>query len=93
MRHAFLMIAHSNWKQVAAFVSAIDTDRCDFFIHVNKNVCLTEEIIKMVEQSAKKSKVYFVKRIPIIWGGQGYAKLQFFCLKKHIKGINTIIIT
>ena len=78
MRHAFLMIAHSNWKQVAAFVSAIDTDRCDFFIHVNKNVCLTEEIIKMVEQSAKKSKVYFVKRIPIIWGGRDMRSFNSF---------------
>lgn len=78
MRHAFLMIAHSNWKQVAAFVSAIDTDRCDFFIHVNKNVCLTEEIIKMVEQSAKKTKVYFVKRIPIIWGGRDMRSFNSF---------------
>lgn len=82
MRHAFLIIAHSNWKQVAAFVSAIDTDRCDFFIHVNKNVCLPEETIKMVEQSATKSKVYFTKRIPVIWGGAGICEASILLLEE-----------
>ena len=82
MKHAFLIIAHNNWKQISEFIAAVDTFKCDFFIHVNRNVPIDIDTIKFVEQSAQKSKVYFTKRVPIIWGGTGICEASLVLLEE-----------
>ena len=38
MKHAFLIIAHNNWDQLKRMIEAMDSDLCDFYIHVNSKV-------------------------------------------------------
>ena len=38
MKHAFLIIAHNNWDYLKQVIETLDSDLCDFYIHVNTRV-------------------------------------------------------
>lgn len=81
MKHAFLIIAHNNWNQLCRFIKVIDSEKCDFFIHVNSKFNLQKETIDAVMLSAEKSKITFSERIPITWGDFGICEASMILLK------------
>lgn len=81
MKHAFLIIAHNNWNQLCRFIKAIDSEKCDFFVHVNSKINLQKETVDAVMLSAEKSKITFSKRIPITWGDFGICEASMVLLK------------
>ena len=60
MRHAFLIMAHSNFSVLKSLISQIDAENHDIYIHINQKVKTfpMNEIIAC----AKKSKITFVDR-------------------------------
>lgn len=81
MKHAFLIIAHRNWNQLSRMLSIIDSEKADFFIHVNSKVKIESSTIEKVKSSVKKSKVYFTDCVPITWGDFGICKASLVLLK------------
>lgn len=69
MRNAFLIIAHTNFDQVIQMMQSLDSMNSDFFIHINKTVMdfSQEKFCTNIHQS----KVVFVNRHEIFWGGAG----------------------
>ena len=35
-KHAYLIIAHNNWKQLSLLLSVLDDERNDIYIHIDK---------------------------------------------------------
>lgn len=80
MKHAFLVIAHNNWDYLKQVIETLDSDLCDFYIHVNTKVSFPSNID--FSESVRKSKVYFTPRIPIIWGEYGICEASIIALKE-----------
>lgn len=88
MKHAFLIIAHNNWKQLKRMIEAMDSNICDFYIHVNSKVDMPKDID--FSEAMKKSKVYFTPRIPIVWGEYGICEASLILLNEAYRGGGTI---
>ena len=78
MRHAFLIIAHNNWDQLKRIIETMDSDLCDFYIHVNSKVDMPKNID--FSESTRRSKVFFTPRVPIIWGNYGICNASLVAL-------------
>lgn len=65
-KHAYLIIAHSNFEILELLVQSIDDPRNDIFVHIDakaKDVDFNR-FIKIVRHSA----IHFTKRIDVLWG-------------------------
>ncbi len=63
MTQAWLIIAHNEFEILQRLVSALDDDRCDFFIHIDKKVKHLPII------ATQKSRVFMLKdRLDVRWG-------------------------
>lgn len=69
MKHAFLLMAHGNWELLTKLIVKLDHPDNDIFLHIDKKVSFPEDIKKALEESVHYSKLTFVKRIRINWGG------------------------
>lgn len=83
MKHAFLIIAHNNWDYLKQVIKAMDSDLCDFYIHINSKVSFPSNID--FSESVRKSKVYFTHRIPITWGEYGICRASIIALNDAYK--------
>ena len=78
-KHAYLIMAHLNFEQLAILLELLDDIRNDIFIHVDKKVKTFDK--EKLKNSCKFSKVIFTKkRINIKWGGaqQIYTEMLLF---------------
>lgn len=66
MKFAYLVIAHNEPKIFATLVSLLDDERNDIFVHVDKKADISQfQVCKPT-----KSKMYFVERQNVDWGGE-----------------------
>jgi len=93
MKHAFLIIAHNNWDQLKRMIEAMDSDLCDFYIHVNSKVDMPKNTDFSV--STKRSKVFFTPRVPIIWGNYGICNASLVALNASYRngGVRLLSLT
>lgn len=66
-RHAYLIICHNNFEILQMLLSAIDDDRNDIYIHVDKKA--VDVPFEEIKKSVCHSSVTFIKRLSINWGG------------------------
>lgn len=72
MRHAYLILCHSEFDLLRKLISTLDDDRNDIFIHVDKKVKILPEV------HASFSKVYFVEnRIDVCWGDVSVVEAEY----------------
>ena len=66
MRHAYLIIAHSNWKQLQLLLRLLDSDRNDIYIHIDKKA--KDVPVNELKISTKKSSVEIFRTYEVYWG-------------------------
>jgi len=76
-KHAYLIMAHTNFNQLQSLINTIDDSRNDIFIHIDKKCTLDSSKL-----SSKYSKLYFTKRNNVIWGGYSQIDTELVLLKK-----------
>lgn len=69
MRHAYLIIAHSQIAQLKLLVKLLDHPDNDIYIMFDQKAFLSEEDQQAIEKSASLSNCLFLPRIDIYWGG------------------------
>lgn len=74
-KHAYLIIAHTNFHQLQTLISLLDDVRNDIFIHIDKKASPAEPF------RARYSKLIFVDRISVIWGGHSQIQCELNLLK------------
>lgn len=68
-KHAYLVLAHKNWRQLSLLIKLLDDYRNDIFIHIDKKSNLMKEDELILQNSACYSTVFFIKRSNVSWGG------------------------
>lgn len=80
MKHAYLIIAHSNWQQLQKLVALLDDERNDIYIHIDKKADRTQLSLK-----TQYSPIYFVDRIDIRWGYVSLVEAEIKLFKEASK--------
>ena len=68
MRHAFLIVAHTNWNQLKTLITLLDDSRSSIYVHVDAKSKDFDPAF--FEGSVKRGMLHFVHRIPVTWGGR-----------------------
>lgn len=80
MKHAFLIIAHSNWWQLKKLIECLDSDTHDIYVHVDKKSKDFDE--SYFRNSATKSSLKFYREFEVYWGGFSQVQVEMFLLKQ-----------
>lgn len=78
-RHAYLIICHNHFEQLIIMLKALDDERNDFYIHVDKKVANFPK--EMVEQAIQKGRCQFVERVEVNWGAFSQINCELVLLK------------
>ena len=79
-RHAYLIMCHCNFTQLMKMLLLLDDESNDIFIHIDKKV--NSIPFDAIEGSLSKSKLVFVERTNVNWGGHSQIKAEIELLKK-----------
>ena len=73
-KHAYLIIAHNKFEQLAFLVSLLDYKYHDIYILVDKKSNFSAEVKNKITKVAKESNIYFSQECTIHWGG--YSQIE-----------------
>ena len=79
MKHAILLLWHTNVKQLMELIDRFDDD-FTFYIHVDKK---SNEVI---EELKRKNNVHIYRKYKVNWGGFNILKAELFLLRKIVAG-------
>lgn len=83
MKHAYMILAHKNWNQLATLLSLLDDAGNDIFLHVDRRVA--DVPWGQLRNSVKKARIVFVKRHVCAWGDYSLVKAELQLLKEAVK--------
>ena len=83
-KHAYLIIAHKNPEQLRKLLKLLDDYRNDIFILMDKKSKFFDENA-YIEKVCKESKIVFLDRMNICWGGYSQVKAEILLLESAIK--------
>lgn len=78
-KHAFLIIAHKNPKQVQRLINLLDSKYCDIYIHID-----TKCKFNFNELKTNESKLFLFSEIDVKWGTYSIVECELLLLKKSI---------
>ena len=84
-KHAYLILAHSQFNQLAFLVSLLDHQDNDIFIHIDKKSNIDDYFLDLIKSSAKQSQVYFTERVSVSWGGYSQIEAEMILFKAASK--------
>ena len=76
--HAYLIIAHEQFDLLESLLKCIDDARNDIYIHIDSR---SELDIGRIEKVLRNSRVEFVPRIHIRWGGFDLVRCEYMLLE------------
>lgn len=82
-RHAYLVMCHNNFNILKALLSAIDDDRNDIYIHVDKKAVGVP--FEEIKKSVCRSNLTFIERLNVNWGGYSLIAVELSLLSEATK--------
>lgn len=82
-KHAYLIMAHEQFEVLKKFLVLLDDEKNDFYIHIDKKTKKFPE--KEISSSVKYSKVFFVPRISVNWGGYSFVQCEMSLLSEAMR--------
>ena len=82
-KHAYLILAHNNFYILEKLIRLLDDKRNDIFIHIDKKVKIFD--FNFFINLSKYSKIKFVDRINVGWGGFSGIKAELKLFKEAYK--------
>ena len=81
-KHAYLIIAHSNFSQLQTLIGLLDDPGNDIYLHIDKRaVTFQPDQIRV-----KHSALVFIDRIRVNWGGHSQIECEMNLLKAAVPG-------
>jgi hypothetical protein len=65
-RHAYLIMAHSNFEYLKKLMESLDDPRNDIFVHIDKKAKFTD--FDYLKKEIQFSSVYDIKQLDVKWG-------------------------
>lgn len=84
-RHAYLIMAHNEPVLLEKLLECLDDVRNDVFIHVDLRCTEIDELFFISKM--KKSKLIFIERKKIFWGGYSIADCELRLLEAALPGL------
>lgn len=84
MRHAYLILAHRNFRIIELFLKLFDRENIDFYILIDKKV--KDTFKELIPYSPRRACLFEVERISVNWGGFSQIRGELNLLKESIKG-------
>ena len=75
MKHAFLIMAHDNWKILARLIKKLDHIDNDIYLHIDAKATIADAQ-KEIKDTCRFSKIYYVERIDASWGGYSLVQCE-----------------
>lgn len=76
MRHAYLIIAHSNWWQLKQLLMLLDDAHNGIYVHIDKKS--TDFKQSDFEGITSKSSVRFFQKYEVYWGGYSQIQVELY---------------
>ncbi|MGT2928824.1 beta-1,6-N-acetylglucosaminyltransferase [Streptococcus dentasini] len=80
-KHAYLIMAHANFKQLALLVSLLDDTSNDIFIHIDAKAPFTKNDENLIKSACKHSDLTITAREAIYWGGFSQVRAELLLFK------------
>lgn len=80
MKHAFLIIAHSNWWQLKKLIECLDSETHDIYVHIDKKSKDFDETY--FANASQYSNLKFYQEYEVFWGGFSQVQVEMFLLHK-----------
>lgn len=80
MKHAYLIIAHNEFEVLRRLVSALDDERNDIYVHIDKKVRTLPEL-----QTCFSKLLVLEKRIDVRWGHVSQIKTELLLFETALK--------
>lgn len=78
MKHAYLIIAHSEYEILECLINCLDDERNDIFIHIDKKATFNGENLKV-----QKSSLYILpERLDVRWGDYSMVEVELMLFSK-----------
>lgn len=81
MRFAYLIVAHGSFRLLEELIHVLDSSENDIFVHIDKKCGDINLHIK-----TQYSKLFFINRIAVEWGGVSVIKATLNLLRESVKG-------
>jgi hypothetical protein len=77
-KHAYLVVAHTNWAQLKLLLDQLDYETNDIYLHVN--IKSTDFNEKDIREGLKKASLFMLNRREVVWASFSLAEiaLEFF---------------
>ena len=85
-KHAYLIIAHDNWKILEKLLILLDDKRNDIYLHIDRKSNLIN-----FSNNVHNANLFVFHEIDVRWGDISLIQVEFFLLKLHI--VRGIILT
>ncbi len=80
MRHAFLIIAHANWRQLGDLVSLLDDPQHDIYLHIDRRAQGFDE--GALRACARRSAVHVYREYAVYWGDVSQMRAPIHLMKQ-----------
>lgn len=81
-RHAYLIIAHNNFRQLQTLIHLLDDERNDIYLHIDQKAQAFSP--KMLHTDF--SKLTLIDRLSVSWGGESLIQCELNLLKAALPG-------
>lgn len=81
-KHAYLVIAHDRFDQLALLLKMIDDSRNDIYLHIDARADFDPQLLN---NSVKQSKLIYVNRRKVRWGSSDQVKTELDLLRSSVK--------
>lgn len=82
-RHAYLIMCHNHFEQLMMMLAALDDERNDFYIHVDKKSISCPK--GKIQSVVKKGTCVFVDSIEVNWGAYSQISCELILLKAAVQ--------
>lgn len=81
MKHAYLIMAHGSWAILEKLLKLLDSDRHDFYIHIDK----TSVDVPDIKQWVTRSGLFFIERKEILWAEYSMTHCEMRLIEAALK--------
>ena len=83
MRHAFLIIAHNNWRQLKKLIQLLDCENHDIFVHIDKRAKGFDK--SFFDDAVQSSDLSFFSEYKVYWGGFSIVQAEMLLFEEAAK--------
>ena len=88
MKHAFLIMAHSNWELLKRIIRNLDFEDSRIYLHIDAKSEISTNKIEEIKQQAKIANVVVIPRIKVTWWGYSQIQCELNLFKSAVRECN-----